>query len=280
MSEARRTFYSKRGLDGCLSVRGGSFFSLFPNSIGPTSMSVAMSRAEGVTVFTVTSDPQSPWPPLCQAVNSLCCNPACYSPSKQLRGVHRSSPSVLGAVQIVVGLLHIGLGAVLTEGQNYMWQLRENGFPYWMGVLCVVFGTVCILSETIPSPCLVVMNVILNLAGSAFAVSAIVVYSINVSDIYLGITCREDYYEYGTTPSPGPGEDSLKRTCLESRRLTLMILRSINSVLIVSSVLQLCVTISSAVLGIKALCGMETAPNQSGDLYKPLLEDVSTEPAV
>lgn len=68
----------------------------------------------------------------------------------------------------------------------------------------------------------VVMNVILNLAGSAFAVSAIVVYSINVSDIYLGITCREDYYEYGTTPSPGPGEDSLKRTCLESRRLTLV----------------------------------------------------------
>lgn len=47
----------------------------------------------------------------------------------------QGGPPLPQAVQIVVGLLHIGLGAVLTEGQNYMWQLRENGFPYWMGVL-------------------------------------------------------------------------------------------------------------------------------------------------
>ncbi|KAF6729462.1 Membrane-spanning 4-domains subfamily A member 8 [Oryzias melastigma] len=256
------------------------FCFFFEQPPGPASMSVAMSRADGVTILTVTSDPRSPWPPLCQVVKSLCCHPACCSVSRQLRSIQRSSLSVLGAVQVMVGLLHIGLGAVLTKSLMDLWWLRDTGFPYWTGVLCVVFGSVCILSETIHSPCLVLVNVMLNVAGAAFAVTAIVLYSIIMTEIYLRNICRENYYDYGTTPSPGSVEAELEMRCLEGRRITMMIQRSINSFLIVLSVLQLCVTISCAVVSITALCGVETKSESSDDLYKPLLEDVSAEPAV
>ncbi|RVE63234.1 hypothetical protein OJAV_G00165520 [Oryzias javanicus] len=220
------------------------------------------------------------WPPLCQVGRSLCCHPTCCSASRQLRGLQRSSLSVLGVVQVMVGLLHIGLGAVLTISLIDLWWMRDTGFPYWTGVLCIVFGTVCILSEAIHSPCLVLVNGMLNVAAAAFAISAIVVYSINMTDIYLRNTCREDYYEYATTPSPGSAEEKLEMRCLEGRQITMMIQRGINSVLIILSVLQLCVTVSSAVLSIAALCGIETKIESSDDLYKPLLEDVSAEPEV
>lgn len=59
-------------------------------------MSVSVSTADGVTVFTLTSDPKSPWPPLCQILKGLCYNPTCCSVSQQLKTVQRTSQSVLG----------------------------------------------------------------------------------------------------------------------------------------------------------------------------------------
>lgn len=148
-----------------------------------------------------------------------------------------------------------------------------------------MFGIVSILSERFPSPCLVVINMILNLAGVAFAITAIVLYSISVADIYVGWMCeRYDYWSYRhTTPSPSVGEEILKRKCLEGIAVLLLLFRSIHAVLIVLSVLELCIVISSVVLGIKSLRSKEKGQNKSTDdpeLYSPLLEEVTTKPSV
>lgn len=45
----------------------------------------------------------------------------------------------------------------------------------------------------------VILNVILNIAGVAFAIAAIVLYSINLANIYLWWICHGDYY-YDTPP--------------------------------------------------------------------------------
>lgn len=55
-------------------------------------MSVIVSRADGVVVLTMTSDPSSRWPPLCQIIKYLCCTCG----SQRISGLSSGSMSVLG----------------------------------------------------------------------------------------------------------------------------------------------------------------------------------------
>ena len=59
-------------------------------------MAMTMTKADGVTVFTLTSDPKSAWPPLCQILKALCYSPVCCSVSQRLRMIQKTSQSVLG----------------------------------------------------------------------------------------------------------------------------------------------------------------------------------------
>ncbi|XP_037640275.1 uncharacterized protein LOC119496787 [Sebastes umbrosus] len=242
-------------------------------------MSVTMTKAEGVTVITLTSDPQSFCPPLCQIFKVLCCNPVCCSMSQHLRTVQRTSQSVLWALHIMVGLLNIGLGAILLSN-------RGDIFPFWLGAVFVLFGIIGILSKKYPSPCLVIVNVILNLAGVGFTIAAIVLYSLNIAYTGMWWMCENyDYHYYSGdrhAAFPSPGEKIMTEKCQEGKELVLMLMRSMNVVLIVLSALELCLVISSAVLGIKALRSREDGEKKKiGDpeLYKPLLEEVTSNPA-
>ncbi|XP_049901886.1 transmembrane protein 176B-like isoform X2 [Epinephelus moara] len=252
-------------------------------------MSVIMSKADGVTVFTVTSDTQSVCPPLCQIIKGLCYSPVCCSVSQSLRKVQRSSQSILGALHIMVGLLNIGLGAILCSSRSGSWyQMDETGFPFWLGGVFMLFGVIGIVSEKCPSPCLVIINVILNLAGVGFAIASIVLYSINIAHIGLWLMCRNKYdynYDYYSrhrpTATPSPWEEIMKEKCLEGKELVLMLLRSMNAVLIVLSALELCLVISSAVMGIKALRSSEKEEDKKTadpEHYNPLLEEVTSTP--
>ncbi|XP_068426411.1 uncharacterized protein [Clinocottus analis] len=193
-------------------------------------MSVTMTKSEGVTVFTMTSDPQSALPPLCQILKGLCYSPVCCSVSQHLRKVHRNSQSVLGALHIMVGLLNIGLGLILLcsdDGSSR--QIDATVFLIWIGAFNLLFGIVGILSKKFPSPCLVIVNVILNLAGVAFFIAAIVLYSINIVNIRLWWMCNrydsggyyDSHYRHATTTTPFPGERYMTEKCLDGKELTL-----------------------------------------------------------
>ncbi|XP_049901880.1 transmembrane protein 176B-like isoform X6 [Epinephelus moara] len=248
-------------------------------------MSITMAKADGVTVFTVTSDPRSAYPPLCQIIKGLCYNPECCSVSQHLRKVQRSSQSVLGALHIMVGLFNIGLGVILFcshGGASY--QMFSTGFPFWIGALCMLFGIIGIVSEKYPSPCLVISNVILNLTGVSFAIASIVLYSNNITNISMWWLCENRDYNYSLdaqTTDLSPVERQMRKDCLEGKESALMLLRSINAVLIVLSALELCLVISSAVMGIKALRSSEKEEDKEitdPEHYKPLLVEVTSTP--
>ncbi|XP_062277675.1 membrane-spanning 4-domains subfamily A member 4D-like [Scomber scombrus] len=256
-------------------------------------MSVGMTKADGVTVLTLTTDPNSACPPLCQIFKALCYSPVCCSVSQQLRRVQKTSQSVLGALQIMVGLLNIGLGVVLWSDRRGPWWIIESMFPFWLGSLFIFFGITCILSEKFPSRCLVIINVILNLTGVGFAITAIVLYSINVVESgWMWGMCEDDSYNhynywYGhherTTATPSSEDLIIQEKCLEAQALIFTLVKSINAVMIVMSALELCLVISSVVLGIKALKSSQKGENKSTDEpehYKPLLEEVTTYPVV
>ncbi|XP_041844507.1 transmembrane protein 176A-like isoform X2 [Melanotaenia boesemani] len=217
-------------------------------------MSVTVTKGDGITVLTMRSDPESLWPPVCQIIKNLCYSPVCCSVSQHLRTVQKKDLPVLGAMQVVMGLLNIGLGAILSI--NYWWGVMRTGFPYWLGGLSIAFGTMCILSQRFPSPCLVILSVTVNLAGVAFAITGIVLYSILFSESFrdnFSWDCRNNRYYGYTTPSPSPGEQLIYEKCIEGMALLQTILKGTIILLIVLSVLELCVAFSSFMLGVKAL---------------------------
>ncbi|KAM9310332.1 membrane-spanning 4-domains subfamily A member 15-like [Pholidichthys leucotaenia] len=256
-------------------------------------MSVSMSKAEGVTILTLNTDPQRFCPPLCQILKNLCYSPLCCSVSEHLRKVQGSSQTVLGTLQIMVGLLNIGFGVIFQTTHLayswWFWRLMTGGFPYWLGGLFIVFGIMCILSEKYPSACLIILSAILNLAGVAFAITAIVLYSrllAAINPYNSGFDCdRRDYYGYwrATRTAPSFQDELIQQKCQEAQFFYLILLRSIGILVIVMSVLQLCVAVSSIVLGIKALRNKgngQEKTTEEPEHCKPQLEEETTKSAV
>lgn len=61
----------------------------------------------------------------------------------------------------------------------------------------------------------VVLNVIANIAGFAFAVAAIVLYSENLADLYFRWICEFDYYS-----TKSPWQQEFQEKCREKMLLT------------------------------------------------------------
>uniref|UniRef100_A0A3Q4GSA1 Uncharacterized protein n=1 Tax=Neolamprologus brichardi TaxID=32507 RepID=A0A3Q4GSA1_NEOBR len=213
-------------------------------------MSVTVSKADGVTVLTLTSDPQSPWPPLCQIFKNLCYSPVCCTVSQHLRGLNRASETVLGTLQIMIGLLNIGFGLILYSTWTSFY-LNYVGFPFWLGALFIVSGIVSILAGQLRSSCLMGFSVFMNIAGGIFAITAIVLYGRDLRDASLLWICD--------------------RSSDDAKLLT-----SLDITLITLALLQLAVNIRYAIWGIRALCpqGDKDECHKHAEIYKPVLKEV------
>ncbi|XP_010904195.5 transmembrane protein 176B [Esox lucius] len=251
-------------------------------------MSVTVTKGEGVTVITLNSKEGSAVPLLCQILGTLCYTPAC-SLSQTLRKVQSSSQLILGTIQIMVGILIIGLGAGLVSIGSWtiiVWTKT----PFWLGGMIIASGIMCILASKFPSPCLVGINVFLNLVVAALAITGVVMYAIDVTYDHFTWICHDNiwydnYYWRQTTPVPSTDVQEMKKRLLEqcetAKAKAQMLFIAFDVVLIVLAVLQLFVNISSVVLGLKALCKIGKEKNiQDLEQYKPLLEEVTTNPAV
>ncbi|XP_014824576.1 PREDICTED: uncharacterized protein LOC106904669 [Poecilia mexicana] len=115
-------------------------------------MSVTVSKADGATVLTVVSDPNGHLPPLCQILKALCHSLAGCSVPPHLKRVRRASLLVLGTLHIMIGLLSFSLGLILHFSESCCRLIDVTSFPYWSGILFVIFGIICILCEK--KPCL------------------------------------------------------------------------------------------------------------------------------
>ncbi|XP_065154937.1 uncharacterized protein [Paramisgurnus dabryanus] len=243
-------------------------------------MSLTMSQGDGVTVITVSTNPKSKWPILCQILGTLCYSPVC-SVAHDMKGKLTETLTALGIVQMIVGIINIAMGIFLVSIYWYSSILRDLQAPFWLGGMFLAVGIVCILAAKFPSPCVLVIAVILNIVSAALAITAIVLHSVELAaELYpsCGYNNYSPYEDY-ITKSPEQIKD--QEICLYYKPLNQVILRGVNIMMIVLAVLQLCVTISFSVVTLKALC------KKSGDAqsvenpqrYKPLLEDATGSPA-
>ncbi|TSK20113.1 Membrane-spanning 4-domains subfamily A member 12 [Bagarius yarrelli] len=252
-------------------------------------MSLSISEAEGVTVFTVYSNQKSKWPLLCQILGTMCYSPVC-SVSSRLKQQLSSALTALAAIQIMVGIMNLGIGSLTLAIYNIS-DLYAT--PLWLGGVIIAIGIMCILAEKFPSPCLVVLTVLMNIVSSALAITNIVLYSVDLARGPMYNRCQfpdrqQDVYSW-TTASPSKKamqdkiyEEKLKdyRSCQANSLIMQKILGGLDIMMIMLAVLHLCVTISWCVLNIKVLRKKQAKAKdmEDSELCKPLMEQENPDP--
>ncbi|KAM6910425.1 membrane-spanning 4-domains subfamily A member 15-like [Xenentodon cancila] len=173
------------------------------------------------------------FPHLCQTLKSSRCRLALQS----------SVAASLGSIQIMVGLLNIGLGPGRTSTRPG--DFASVGAAYWLGAVFIVTGVMTILAGRFPSSCLLGFTVFMNIAGTIFAVTGVVLYVIDLGDASLLWICQRG------SSSTGHYDDGCRNVALFAQNL----LTSMDHTLIALAVLLLFVSVCSAVVGIRFLTG-------------------------
>uniref|UniRef100_A0A8C2JI08 Transmembrane protein 176l.1 n=1 Tax=Cyprinus carpio TaxID=7962 RepID=A0A8C2JI08_CYPCA len=267
------------------SRRFGHCYLLRTTSVQHCSMTLTVSRGEGLTVITVTSNPKSKWPVLCQILGFLCCSPV-SSLSHDMKGKLKDVHTAFGILQMITGVLNIAVGIMYTCLGSWFILYRIALGPFWIGSVFLVVGIMCILTANFPTSCLLTTGIFLNLVSAALAITAGVLYSVDLSYDHTFENCeshsyyysRYDGYDYDYgNKTPSPEDSRRKEMCLYYKSLIEMILGGLDIMMIVLSVLQLCVTISFCVLTGKALRKKDEDVKlvEDPELHKPLLEDVT-----
>ncbi|XP_075899346.1 uncharacterized protein LOC142899582 [Nelusetta ayraudi] len=179
----------------------------------------------------------SAFPPLNRTLKVLWCRAERSSAGP----MERSTVTVLGTIQIMVGVFNIGLGAGRTStGPG---DLTSLGAAYWLGALFIVTGIMTILAGHCPSSCLLGFTVFMNIAGALFAITAIVLYVIDLENVPLVWVCDS------SRNSVLRREDSCGRMALFVQHL----LASMDRTLIILALIQLYANIRFSVMGIGTL---------------------------
>ncbi|XP_063145227.1 membrane-spanning 4-domains subfamily A member 15-like [Candoia aspera] len=167
---------------------------------------------------------------------------------------------VLGAIQIMVGLIHIGFGAVslclLPSG--YVTLTAVVGNPFWGGICFIASGSLCIAAEKRRNHNLVKCSLGMNITSTIMALVGILLY---ISELAMNTTSLYNRpYKTNFAGSVGIG---------------------LSSVLFLFYLLEFCITVSFAHFGCQATC---CADDQTTMVFVPyqVIGDaatVATEPS-
>uniref|UniRef100_A0A0B8RQ09 Membrane-spanning 4-domains subfamily A member 12-like n=1 Tax=Philothamnus irregularis TaxID=1899461 RepID=A0A0B8RQ09_9SAUR len=159
----------------------------------------------------------------------------------------KAEPKVLGAIQIVIGLIHIGFGAIsfCLFPSIYLNLSGIGGYPFWGGIFFISSGSLCVSAVNRPTRALVKSSVGLNITSAVMALTGIILYLCEL--IFNGSFMRY-YYEDDT--------DSL----LNAAERLQSVGYGLSSVLLLFSLLEFCIAVSLAHFGCQATCCSDDQP--------------------
>ncbi|XP_051820984.1 membrane-spanning 4-domains subfamily A member 8-like [Antechinus flavipes] len=161
-----------------------------------------------------------------------------YSEGDTIQKIWKES-KVLGAIQIIIGLLHIGFGTVLvtTIFRGYEAISFYGGYPYWGGISFIISGTLSVLSQKESAThCIMSGSVGMNIVSAIFSIIGIIVL---ITELSLYVNYYPIYhppYYYGVVSS-GKG---------------------ISSTLLLFSILEFVITCVSSHSGCLIVCSQST----------------------
>ncbi|XP_062977721.1 transmembrane protein 176B-like [Elgaria multicarinata webbii] len=176
---------------------------------------------------------------------------------------------VLGAAQILLGLMCIALGVVISLGLGpyssyYEDRLIYNGAPFWMGSVCILAGTFSVVGER-RSGGWVHLATFFNLASVVAGVVALALGVASVPNMtdkpyYIDRLCQKSrqYYnswEVPASPSPSESYDAWRvEDCKKKMWQLITIANSVRLLLLIVSVAALGIAIFCLGYGLRVLC--------------------------
>ncbi|KAK9410253.1 membrane-spanning 4-domains subfamily A member 15-like [Crotalus adamanteus] len=155
---------------------------------------------------------------------------------------------VLGAIQIMIGLIHIGFGAAaicLTLFPSYYLILSViGGYPFWGGIFFISSGSLCVAAVNRPNRGLVKSSVGLNITSAIMALTGIILY---LCELIFNSTNFRYIYLYNT-------EDLNQITTIRN------VSYGFSSLLLFFSLLEFCIAVSLAHFGCQATCCSDAQP--------------------
>jgi hypothetical protein len=143
---------------------------------------------------------------------------------------------VLGAIQILTGLVHIGLGSIMaTVLSNYYIPISFYGaFPFWGGICFIISGSFSVAAKTHPnSSCLLNGSVSLNIFSAICSAVGIMLFITDLSliRVYTGPDCHPSHGSWGGNPG-----------------------MAVSGVLLIFCILEFCISCTSSHFGCQVAC--------------------------
>ncbi|XP_029430698.1 transmembrane protein 176B-like isoform X2 [Rhinatrema bivittatum] len=175
----------------------------------------------------------------------------------------KGEQKMLGAAQMVLGLVFFAFGIVFCTGPSY--DLFWSGALFWTGTPFILSGAVSILSERRAARCWLLLAPWMNLVSFAVSIAGIVFIARDLGrwrsngEFWYKETCearRPSRRMYDPTPRYNYGDDDEWRlsNCKQRLRELNNLAVGVDVILIIMMALVLCITFFSVVYGWKTLC--------------------------
>ncbi|KAM9221873.1 membrane-spanning 4-domains subfamily A member 12-like [Dugong dugon] len=100
----------------------------------------------------------------------------------------KEEAKILGGIQIVTGVMHIGFGVILgLMNSNYgmVWAFASfsfiSGYTFWGGLSFIISGTLSISASKAFSPCLLRGSLGMNVVSAIFACIGVILLAVDIS---------------------------------------------------------------------------------------------------
>ncbi|XP_057583112.1 membrane-spanning 4-domains subfamily A member 12-like [Hippopotamus amphibius kiboko] len=100
----------------------------------------------------------------------------------------KEEAKALGAIQIIIGLMHIGFGVILGSMASIkkgVWGFASwsfiIGYPFWGGLSFIITGALSVSASNHLSPCLIKSSLGMNILSSIFAIIGLILLLLDVS---------------------------------------------------------------------------------------------------
>ncbi|XP_058161370.1 membrane-spanning 4-domains subfamily A member 12 [Dasypus novemcinctus] len=100
----------------------------------------------------------------------------------------KEEAKIVGAIQIIIGLMHIGFGVVLglmTADQRPVFVFISfsftGGYPFWGGISFITSGSLSIMASKEFSPCLTKGSLGMNIVSAIFALIGVILLLVDMS---------------------------------------------------------------------------------------------------
>ncbi|XP_070623527.1 membrane-spanning 4-domains subfamily A member 8-like isoform X2 [Erythrolamprus reginae] len=178
-----------------------------------------------------------------------------------------AEPKVLGTVQIVIGLIHIGFGAASVSsitGRYYFLTLSSiGGYPFWGGIFFITSGSLCVSAANHRNSCLVKSSAAMNIISAIMSLSGI---CLHLSELI--IYNRSSRYVYPYTDTDLATVQSLYN-----------IRYGVSCMLLLFSLLEFCIAVPLAHFVCQATCCGDDQPTMVFVPYQVISgEEVAAEP--